>query len=162
MKLVIAILLFLASTANADTQNQGQNIPKFVGPNYSGTYSCKGENSQVGKYAVTVTLRLNLVSSHGRVGVYEYTAETENSVKFYGNAVSNGNQLASSFYLDNQRRRGEPTTGLATVKRESGGRWSFRNEYFEPDDFGGNYGTESCVMNKPEPAPAPVPKPKAP
>ncbi|CAG0965564.1 hypothetical protein MTYP_00971 [Methylophilaceae bacterium] len=150
MKQLVAILFLLSIPFSGFAQVQTQPQPRFSGPNYSGTYTCKGENSQVGKYAVTVTLRLNLVSSYAKFGVYEYTAETENSVKFYGNAVSSGNQLATSFYIDNQRRRGEPTTGLATVKRESGGRWSFRNLYFEPDDFGGNYGVETCTMNKPD------------
>ncbi len=129
--------------------------PDFTGVNYSGKYSCQGENQKVGKYKVEVTLRLNLVTSTGKFGVYEYTAETENSVKFYGNAISIGNQLAASYYLDTVRRKGEPTTGLATVKRVSAGRWSFLNQYFEPDDFGGIYGTETCLMHKPEVIKAP-------
>jgi hypothetical protein len=124
---------------------------KFSGINYSGQYSCEGENQKVGKYKVEVKLRLNLVASTGNFGAYEYTATTENSVKFYGNAVAVGNQLAASYYLDTVRRRGEPTTGIATIKRYAAGRWSFRNQYFEPDDFGGNYGTETCIMHKPDP-----------
>lgn len=135
--------------------------PAFTGVNYSGKYTCKGENQKVGKYKLDVTLRLNLVSSTGKFGAYEYSAETENSVKFYGNAVAMGNQLAASYYLDTVRRKGEPTTGLATIKREAPGRWSFRNHYFEPDDFGGNYGTEACVMEKPE-IPEAKAKPKQP
>lgn len=143
------IYIFVVSLLSISGHAYGQ--PKFSGVNYSGEYSCEGENQKVGKYKVEVKLRLNLVASTGNFGAYEYTATTENSVKFYGNAVAIGNQLAASYYLDTVRRKGEPTTGLATIKRISAGRWSFRNQYFEPDDFGGNYGIETCVMHKPEP-----------
>ena len=136
----ISLLMLAALPASA--------LPAFNGINYSGSYDCQGENQQVGKYRLEVTLKLNLVSSTGRTGVYEYTAETENSVKFYGNAVIRGNQMAASYVLDTSRRKDEPTTGLAAIKRDASGRWTFLNHYFEPDDFGGNYGTETCVMQK--------------
>jgi len=143
--LIVVFVLFTGFYQTAQA-----NQPAFTGPNYSGKYSCEGENQKVGKYKVDVTLRLNLVASSGRFGAYEYTAQTENGIKFYGNAVSLGNQLAASYYLDTVRRKGEPTTALATAKRVSGGRWSLRVEYFEPDDFGGNNGKESCMMQPPE------------
>jgi hypothetical protein len=143
ISIIVCSVLSVSGHANAQ--------PKFSGVNYSGEYACEGENQKVGKYKVEVKLRLNLVASTGNFGAYEYTATTENSVKFYGNAVAIGNQLAASYYLDTVRRKVEPTTGLATIKRVSAGRWSFRNQYFEPDDFGGNYGSETCVMHKPEP-----------
>lgn len=144
MKHLISVFIFTCISSLAYAQTA------FTGVNYSGNYSCQGENQKIGEYKVEVTLRLNLVTSTGKFGAYEYTAETENGVKFYGNAVSVGNHLAASYYLDTVRRKGEPTTGLASTKRESGGRWSFRNQYFEPDDFGGNYGSETCMMHKPE------------
>jgi hypothetical protein len=122
--------------------------PAFSGTNYSGIYDCQGENQKVGKYKLEVTLKLNLVSSTGRTGIYEYTAETENSVKFYGNAIVRNRQMAASYVLDSSRRKDEPTTGLASIKRDANGSWSFLNHYFEPDDFGGNYGTETCMMQK--------------
>lgn len=147
---LIATLSFISPVWAAQTKQE----QPFTGPNYSGTYTCKGENQKVGNYRINVTLRLNLVSSHQKFGAYEYTAETENSVKFYGNAVAVGSQLAASYYLDTLKRsKDEPTTALATIKREPGRRWSFRSAYFEPDDFGGNYGTEVCVMDKPKAAP---------
>lgn len=145
-KLFVIILL-------SCTSHLAYSEPKFTGNNYSGKYVCKGENQKVGNYNLEVVLRLNLVSSTAKFGVYEYSAETANSVKFYGNAVAIGNQLAASYYLDTVRRKGEPTTGLATIKRDSAGRWSFRNQYFEPDDFGGNYGVENCRMLEPEKKP---------
>ena len=133
MKPHLVLFVLCAGFSQAALANQ----PAFTGPNYSG------------KYKMDVTLRLNLVASTGRFGAYEYTAQTENGVKFYGNAVSVGNQLSASYYLDTIRRKGEPTTALMTAKRESGKRWSLRVQYFEPDDFGGNYGTETCMMQAP-------------
>lgn len=148
MKQFVILLLSLCACNLAYAQ-----LPPFTGTNYSGTYLCKGENQKIGSYQVSVTLRLNLVTSHRKFGAYEYTAETENAVKFYGNAVIVGNQLAASYYLDTVKRKGEPTTALATIKRVSAGRWSFLSSYFEPDDFGGNYGTENCMMIKPKVTP---------
>ena len=123
-----------------------QAKPAFVGQNYSGVYSCRGVNQQIGDYEVTVTLKLNRVSSYGKFGAYHYEVETVNSVIYTGQAVTNGNQLAVSFQFA-EGRNTEHSTGVATIRKNSQGRWSFRKLYYEPDDSGGNYGSEYCVMN---------------
>ena len=122
-----------------------QAKPAFTGQNFSGIYACRGVNEQVGNYEVTVTLKLNRVSSYGNFGAYLYEVETVNSVVYSGQAVADGNRLALSFQLTDSHNA-EHSTGIATMKRNDEGRWSFRKLYYEPDDSGGNYGSEYCVM----------------
>ena len=136
LALLLTILLF-SSMANAKSV--------FTGQNYSGTYNCKGSNEQVGDYEVTVRLKLNRVSSYGHFGAYYYETETENSVVYNGHAIADGNRLSIALELS-EGRNSEPSVGTAVIKRDENGRLSFRKNYYEPDDNGGNYGSEHCSM----------------
>jgi hypothetical protein len=119
--------------------------PAFTGTNFSGLYDSKGNNELVGNYQVTVKLKLNRISSNGKFGAYDMITETDNSVTYRGQAVAHGNRLALTYKLT-EGKYVEYTTGIAEMKRVSKNRWSFRNLYYEPDDSGGNYGEEDCVM----------------
>lgn len=121
--------------------------PKFTGQNYSGEYVCKGSNDVVGEYEVFVTLKLNRISSYGKFGVYDFSTETENNVVYFGQAVANGNRMALTFKLS-EARHAEYSTGIGEFKAIGRNRWAFQNSYYEPDDSGGNYGTEYCAMKK--------------
>ncbi len=127
--------------------------PAFTGVNFSGLYDCKGNNELVGDYQVTVKFKLNRISSYGKFGAYDFSTETDNAVTYRGQAVANGYRLALSYKLT-EGKFVEYTTGIGEMKKLSRGRWSFRNLYYEPDDNGGNYGVEDCVMQ-----PSPVVKP---
>ena len=132
-------ILAVTSVANAAK-------PTFSGNNYSGVYSCNGANDDVGDYEVTVTLRFNRASSYGKFGAYQYQTETVNSTIYNGQAVANGNQLAISFDFTDKRSV-EHSVGTAIMKKTAQGLWSFRKYYYEPDDNGGNYGNEYCVID---------------
>lgn len=121
--------------------------PKFTGQNYSGEYVCKGSNDVVGEYEVFVTLKLNRISSYGKFGVYDFSTETENNVVYFGQAVANGNRMALTFKLS-EARHAEYSTGIGEFRAIGKNRWAFRNQYYEPDDSGGNYGGEDCAMKK--------------
>ncbi|OAM53055.1 hypothetical protein A7981_06435 [Methylovorus sp. MM2] len=125
--------------------------PAFTGVNYSGLYDCKGNNEQVGDYSVVVKLRLNRISSYGKFGAYYYEVETENSVLYAGQAAVDGNRMAISFNLS-EKRSAEHSTGIATMKKNPQGRWSFQKLYYESDDSGGIYGKETCVLKAAIPA----------
>lgn len=120
----------------------------FKGNDYSGVYACKGSNNKVGDYEVQATLKLNRLSSQGAFGVYDFNTETENSWIYQGQAIANGNKLALTFNLSNGVAA-EYSTGLADIQKISPNRWAYTNHYYEPDDSGGDYGTEYCVMEKP-------------
>ena len=113
--------------------------------NFSGIYACKGSNELVGKYEITVTLKLKRLNDSSNLANYEYTAQTENSVNYVGQAISTGNRLALSFKLGDSRNA-DFTTGTAEVKKNALGRYTFTNLYYESDDTGGNFGSETCVF----------------
>ena len=119
--------------------------PAFKGKNYSGEYLCKGKNDAVGDYEVIVTLKLNTLNSNARFGVYDFNTETENSVIYFGQAVADGNRLALTFKLS-KAPNAEYSTGIGEFKKIKGQRWGFSHQYYEPDNSGGNYGTEFCAM----------------
>jgi hypothetical protein len=125
--------------------NTAQAKPAFTGINFSGTYACKGNNEQIGDYEVTAVLKLNRVSSYGKFGAYDFSTETDNASTYKGQAVADGLRLALSYTLT-EGRNVEYSTGIAEMKKTKGNVWSFRNQYYEPDDSGGNYGFEYCVM----------------
>lgn len=125
--------------------NTAQAKPAFTGINFSGTYACKGNNEQVGDYEVTAVLKLNRVSSYAKFGAYDFSTETDNASTYKGQAVADGLRLALSYTLT-EGRNVEYSTGIAEMKKTKGNVWSFRNQYYEPDDSGGNYGFEYCVM----------------
>ena len=119
--------------------------PTFKGINYSGEYLCKGNNEAVGDYEVTVTLKLNSLNSNAKFGVYDFNTETVNSVIYFGQAVADGNRLALTFKLS-KAPNAEYSTGIGEFKKIGNRRWGFNHRYYEPDDSGGNYGTEFCAM----------------
>jgi hypothetical protein len=133
-------ILALASTAHA--------APKaaFKGQNYSGVYDCKGSNDKVGDYEVTISLKINRVSSHGQYGAYTYEMTTVNGVTYVGQAIADRNQMALSFPLKSGLNV-DHSIGIARIVKNKQGRWSFRKHYYEEDNSGGNYGSEYCVLN---------------
>lgn len=137
--LLSSLLLVLASPAHAAvTKSQ----------DYSGDYVCKGSNETVGDYEVSVTLKKNYRNSVGGIGVYELVTETENNEYYTGQAVTNGTQIALTFKLSSAKHA-EFSTGVGQFKKLPAGKWSFKNNYYEPDDSGGNYGQENCMMKNP-------------
>jgi hypothetical protein len=147
-KLLFAILVgvfTLSNVAQATGIKPDDEKPAFKGINYSGEYQCHGTNDQVGDYDVSVTMRINRVSSYGTFGAYYFDTQTENSVIYHGQAVADGNRLAISFNLSD-KKNSEHSTGISTIRKNAQGHWSFRKLYFESDDNGGIYGIESCVM----------------
>jgi len=121
---------------------------QYIGPNFSGVYACKGVNNKVGEYEVVATLKLNRISSHGSFAVYDFNTETENALVYKGQAIASDNKLALTFNLSDGRSA-EYSTGIADIQKISNTRWAYTNHYYEPDESGGDYGSEHCVMQKP-------------
>ena len=65
--------------------------------------------------------------------------------------IWNGNRVALTFKLS-KATNAEYSTGIGEFKKLSGRRVGFDHQYYEPDDNGGNYGTELCIMQKELPA----------
>ena len=142
MKKIAAALFILALAGNA----QAATKPAFKGQNYSGVYDCKGSNDKVGDYEVTVSLKINRVSSYAKFGAYTYEMTTVNGATYIGQAIADGNMLALSFPLKSGLNV-DHSIGIAKIVKNKQGRWSFRKHYYEEDNSGGNYGSEYCVLN---------------
>lgn len=163
MKKVVAILSISLTAGLFSTAANAAKPPAFTSQNYSGTYSCKGSNESVGDYDVTATIKLKRLSSYAKFGTYDFSTQTSNSVVYSGQAVADGSRLALTYRL-NDKQSTVFTTGIAEIKKNSQGLWTFHNYYYEADDTGGNYGHELCVLkpdpNAVKPVKKPVTKPK--
>lgn len=114
---------------------------------YSGEYLCKGNNVAVGDYEVTIYLKKNRRNSTALASVYDLVTHTENKQSYTGQAVTNGKHLSLTFKLSDAKYA-EFSTGLGQFTKLNKNMWSFKTDYYEPDDTGGNYGHETCTMRK--------------
>lgn len=119
--------------------------------NFSGAYACKGNNSKVGDYSFTVTLKLNRKISRDDIYVYDVISETENSTHYFGSALAIENKMSLTFKVSaaNENVSG---VGLATFKQNQEKLWTFNTQYYEPDQDGGISGADTCTL---QPAAAP-------
>lgn len=125
-------------------------------PDYSGEYLCKGNNITVGDYEVTIYLKKNRRNSTANVSVYDLATHTENKQSYTGQAITRGRQLAMTFKLSDAKYA-EFSTGMGQFTKVGKSGWSFKNDYYEPDDTGGNYGHETCTMKPSQTAPNSTP-----
>lgn len=146
------------TNALAATQTAGA---KFTGVNYSGVYECVGSNAKIGNYNLLVTFALNKSDSHGNLGRYDLTVETENATTYTGHAIANGRDMALTIeFADGNAST--YSTGIARLNPLKNKRFSYINRYYESNQATastepnktksgrntGNDGTESCVMQK--------------
>jgi hypothetical protein len=125
-------------------------MPPFTGNDYSGEYTCKGNNASVGDYEVLVTLKLNTVTSHDIYGVYDFSTETNKQATYIGQIMAKGRKFAMTFKLLNASTS-TFSTGMGNFKKMDNKRWAFNNTYYEPDGNGGNFGNDYCTMNAKKP-----------
>lgn len=116
----------------------------FMGQDFSGVYQCTGDDAHEGKYTGTVTMTLKPEHSRGHYASYDFKLEVPGYGTYLGHAAANGNNVAMHFALQDQSTK-DYGTGIATVKKNKQGKWSFHKFYFEPEFKGGNTGVEDCV-----------------
>ncbi len=147
--LVIVTTNFLWTTSSLAAST------KFTGTDYSGVYSCVGSNAKVGNYELVVTFLINKSNSRGNTGRYDLTIETENSTKYRGQAIANGDDMALTIEIVDGNNLAY-STGIANLKQLKNKRYSYINKYYESNQASnsseindmGNYGSENCVMKK--------------
>jgi hypothetical protein len=137
--IIASLLLTVSSIHIAEAK------PNFVGANYSGTYTCKGNNNKVGNYQVQAKLMLNRAASRGNIGIYDFHVETENSFVYRGKAVANLNKVAFTLSMT-ELSSSEFSTGIATIQKNKAGKYAYTNHYYEIDSNIGTYGKEYCVV----------------
>jgi len=136
-KLLLLTLLCFSPVLYASTSTSQKN--------FSGVYACKGNNSKVGDYSFTVTLKLNRRISRDDIYVYDVIGETENSTHYFGSALAIDNKMSLTFKISapNENLSG---VGLATFKLNQEKFWTFSTQYYEPDQDGGISGADTCTL----------------
>ncbi|WP_036302964.1 hypothetical protein [Methylotenera sp. L2L1] len=137
MKLVTYILLLIVSfSSHAEAVNT---------TDFSGVYNCVGDDAHEGKYTGTVTMRLKPEHSKANYASYDFKLEVPEYGTYLGHAAANGHHVAMHFALQDQTTK-DYGTGIAEMKKNVKGQWSFHKFYFEPEFKGGNTGVEDCVI----------------
>lgn len=124
-----------------------QAKPALTGANYSGFYTCTGNDAHEGKYTGTVTLKIKPEHSYGQYASYDFTLAVPGYGSYPGHAAVNGQQAAIHFALTDQSTK-DYGTGIARFSKNRHGQWQFHKFYYEPEFNGGNTGTEVCVRTK--------------
>ncbi|RTL55456.1 MAG: hypothetical protein EKK46_06925 [Rhodocyclaceae bacterium] len=138
MRLPALLLILAACTTYAADK------PAFTGPDFSGVYDCKGQDSHEGPYTGTVTLKLVREQSFAKYGAYQFTLDVPGYGSYPGQAAAAGNRVAIHFALTDQTTK-DYGTGIAKFSKASG-KWRFSKYYYEPEFKGGNYGMETCTQ----------------
>jgi hypothetical protein len=138
MKFALLMLLTLL-TLNAYAKETNNS---FV--DYSGVYSCMGDDAHEGKYSGKVTMALKPLHSHGTYASYDFKLEVPGYGTYLGHAAANKNHVAMHFALQDQATK-DYGTGIAEMKKNAKGQWTFHKFYFEPEFKGGNTGVEDCT-----------------
>lgn len=162
-KILLTLLIAVTTQALYATSAlaASKSAAKFTGTDYSGVYSCAGNNAKIGSYNLLVTFVMNKPHSHRNVGRYDLSIETENSTTYGGQAIVNGSDMALTIEIVD----GNAvifSTGIARFKQARNKRFSYTNHYYESNQITntgetraepkntGNDGSENCVMQKPK------------
>ncbi|MFT3930351.1 MAG: hypothetical protein QM709_08660 [Spongiibacteraceae bacterium] len=137
MKKLVAAALFVGSMqANAGT---------FTGTDFSGSYDCTGNDQHDGKFKGTITLQLVRAQSNGEYGSYNLTFEAEGFGGYTGYAAAHGTHMALQFANKDLSTK-DYGNSIVTFSKTKSDKWQFESFYYEPEYYGGNFGSETCVM----------------
>ena len=139
MRLLALPLLVAAASAVAAPARP------FNGPDFSGTYDCKGADSHEGPYTSVVTLKLVPSQSTGESGAYTFNMQAPGYGNYPGHAAADGLNMAIHFALTDPAPK-DYGTGIVKFRRTRSGKWNFEKFYYEPEFKGGNHGTEACTQ----------------
>lgn len=147
------VLTTLAATCLAAAAHLAHAAPQpYTGPDYSGTYDCKGQDDHEGAYTGVVTLALVRSQSSGVYGAYSFKLDVPGYGSYPGQAAAKGRTMGIHFALTDPSTQ-DFGTGIAefdrvTLKDKPGkpSRWRFHKYYYEPAFKGGNFGTEDCTQ----------------
>ncbi len=139
-----AIFAFLAITAFTINTASAAKTSPVAYKDYSGVYTCTGDDAHEGKYTGTVTMTLKPEHSHDSYASYDFKLEVPGYGTYLGHAAANGNHVAMHFALTDQSTK-DYGTGIAKMTKNAKGQWTFHKFYFEPEFKGGNTGVEDCT-----------------
>lgn len=114
-------------------------------PDFSGVYTCKGQDAHEGPYDAQAELQRVPGHSVGPDVAYRFELRVPGYGSYPGHAVARGRTAAIHFALTDPAPR-DFGTGLARFSRNAQGKWQFDKFYYEPEFKGGNHGSEHCVQ----------------
>ncbi len=117
----------------------------FIGQDYSGIYTCTGDDNHEGKYTGTVTIKLVAAQSTGEYGAYDFKLEVPGYGIYLGQAAAQKDAMGIYFALTDPKPK-DYGTGIARFSKNAAGKWQFNKYYYEAEFKGGNFGTENCVQ----------------
>lgn len=120
--------------------------PRFNGPDFSGTYKCKGIDHRDGAFASTVALLLLKTQSTGRFGAYGVRREVAGLGAREGHMASDGTSAAMHLAPEGHASAERETSIVRFTRNGLNGAWQFARFYIEPERKGGNHGQESCTQ----------------
>jgi hypothetical protein len=143
MKSMLLGCLLISAVLSAHAE---KSLPRTVQPyvDFSGVYTCTGDDAHEGKYTGKVTMQLKPEHSKGSYASYDFKLEVPDYGTYLGHAAANGNVAAMHFALTDQLTK-DYGTGIAQFKVNKQGQLTFHKFYFEPEFKGGNTGLEDCV-----------------
>jgi hypothetical protein len=142
MKQLLPLILLLASQLTYAEKVLPKPAQSYQ--DFSGVYTCTGDDAHEGKYTGTVTMKLKPEHSKGPYASYDFKLEVPGYGSYLGHAAANGNVAAMHFALTDQSTK-DYGTGVATFHTDKQGKLHFHKFYFEPEFKGGNTGLEDCV-----------------
>lgn len=137
-KLTAAALLLATSAAFAEPI-------AFTGNDFSGTYDCTGDDQHDGKFTGAITLALVPAQSTAENGSYSIKFEATGFGSYTGYAAAHGNDMAL-YFANTDASKKDFGNSIVMLRKNKNDKWQFESFYYEPEYFGGNYGTEFCVM----------------
>lgn len=117
----------------------------FTGTDFSGTYNCTGNDQHDGKFTGAITLTLVPTQSTGEYGSYSLKFEAVGFGGYTGYAAARGNNMAL-YFANTDASTKDFGNSIVTLRKNKNDKWQFESFYYEPEYYGGNYGTEFCEM----------------
>lgn len=136
IRITLLALISHAAVAAANT---------FTGTDFSGSYDCTGTDRHDGNFKGSITLQLVRAQSHDDFAAYNIRFEAEGFGGYNGYAAARGNQMAL-FFANNDPKTKDFGNSIVSMTKNKNGKWQLESFYYEPEYFGGNYGSEMCVM----------------
>lgn len=143
MRAILFGLLLMVNVLSSNAENTLAK-PAQAYTDFSGVYTCTGDDTHEGKYSGTVTMRLKPEHSKGPYASYDFKLEVPGYGVYVGHAAANGDVAAMHFALTDQSTK-DYGTGVARFHSDKQGKLHFHKFYFEPEFKGGNTGLEDCI-----------------
>ncbi len=114
MKSILLGFLLMTTVLGAHAE---KTLPKPAQSytDFSGVYTCTGDDAHEGKYSGTVTMKLKPEHSKGPYASYDFKLEVPGYGTYLGHAAANGNVAAMHFALTDQTTK-DYGTGIAQFK----------------------------------------------